>query len=165
MGCNIRPGTHDDIDILVELIQTSFRDIAERFGLTPQNSPTHPSNCRAEWLWREMNRGVTYYVLENEGRPAGCVALERINDEVCYLERLAVLPDERRQGFGSALVRHALEQARLLNAFRLQIGMIAEHKELHDWYEELGFEDLEQKTFPQLVFRVTFMAYYFLNGR
>jgi len=165
MGYNIRPGTRDDIDILVELIQTAFGDVARRFGLTPQNSPTHPSNCRAEWLGREMNRGVTYYVLESEGRPAGCVALERINDEVCYLERLAVLPAERRQGFGSALVRHAIEQARLLNAFRLQIGMIAEHKELHDWYEKLGFEDLEQKTFPQFVFQVTFMAYYFLNGR
>jgi len=165
MGCNIREGTKDDIDILVELIRHAFSDVAERFGLTLQNSPTHPSNCRAEWLLREMNRGVTFYVLENEGRPVGLVALEQINDEVCYLERLAVLPDARRQGFGSALVRHVIEQARLLNAFRLQIGIIAEHTELHDWYEKLGFEDLEQKAFPQLVFRVAFMAYYFLNGR
>lgn len=165
MGCNIRPGTRDDIDILVDLIRNAFSDVAERFGLTPQNSPTHPSNCRAEWILREMNRCVAYYILENEGRPAGCVALEQINDEVCYLERLAILPDLRRQGFGSALVRHALEQARLLNIFRVQIGIIAEHKELHDWYEKLGFEDLEQKTFPQLVFRVAFMAYCFVGGR
>lgn len=165
MGYNIREGTRDDIDNLVQLIRPAFLDVAERFGLTAQNSPTHPSNCRPEWILREMNRGVTFYVLENEGRPAGCAALEQVNDEVCYLERLAVLPGDRRQGFGSALVRHAIEKARLLNVFRLQIGIIAEHTELHDWYEKLGFEDLEQKTFPQLVFRVAFMAYYFLSGR
>jgi N-acetylglutamate synthase-like GNAT family acetyltransferase len=161
----IREGTRADINILADMIQDAFLDVAERFGLTPQNSPTHPSNCRAEWLLREMNRGVAFYILENEGQPAGCVALEQINDEVYYLERLAVLPQERRKGFGAALVNHALSQARLLNAYRVEIGIIAEHKELHDWYEKLGFEEVESKKFPQLIFRVTFMAYYFLPGR
>ena len=69
MGCSIRPGTRDDIDILVELIQTAFRDVAERFGLTPQNSPTHPSNCRAEWLLREFNRGVPIMFLKMRAGP------------------------------------------------------------------------------------------------
>ena len=55
--------------------------------------------------------------------------------------------------------------ARRLNAYRVQIGIIAEHQELHDWYEKLGFEDVESKKFSQLVFRVTFMSYYFLPGR
>ena len=165
MDYAIRTGTKEDIEILVDIIQNSFQDVAERFGLTPQNSPTHPSNCRADWLLREFNRGLDYYILENDSRPCGCVALEQINDEVFYLERLAVLPEMRRRGFGSALVRHVIEQARLFNAFRLQIGIIAEHTELHDWYEKLGFEDLESKKFPQLVFRVAFMAYYFLSGR
>ncbi|MEE9913169.1 MAG: GNAT family N-acetyltransferase [Deltaproteobacteria bacterium] len=161
MGCSIREGARDDIDILVEVIRSAFSDVAERFGLTPQNSPTHPSNCRPEWLLREMNRGVTFYLLESDGRPAGCVALEKINDEVCYLERLAVLPQERGKGFGEALVKHVLSKARLLGVYRVQIGIIAEQQELRDWYEKLGFEEVESKKFPQLVFRVTFMAYYF----
>ncbi len=50
MPYRIREGMSSDIDVLVEIIQTSFQDVAERFGLTVQNSPTHPSNCRAEWL-------------------------------------------------------------------------------------------------------------------
>lgn len=161
MGYAIRTGTRADVDILVEVIQNSFQDVAERFGLTPQNSPTHPSNCRPEWLLREMNRDVTFYILENKGQPAGCAALEKINDEVCYLERLAVLPGERRQGFGEVLVKHVLSEARQLDVYRVQIGIIAEHTELHDWYEKLGFEDVESRKFPQLVFPVTFMAYYF----
>ena len=162
MEYRIRVGTKEDIDVLTEIIQDSFLDVAEQFGLTPQNSPTHPSNCRAEWIMREMNRDVTYYILENDGLPAGCVALEKINDEVCYLERLAVLPGQRRQGFGEALVKHALSEARNIGVFRVQIGMIAEHQELLDWYEKLGFEKLEEKNFPRLVFPVAFMSYYFL---
>ncbi|MHB8138454.1 MAG: GNAT family N-acetyltransferase [Smithellaceae bacterium] len=162
MEDQIRIATNADIEALVSIIQDSFEDVAERFGLTPQNSPTHPSNCRSEWISREMNRGVTYYILENGDQPAGCFALEKISDEVCYLERLAVLPGQRRQGFGEALIKHALSEARRLGVFRVQIGIIAEHQELYDWYEKLGFEKVEQKTFPQLVFPVTFMAYYFL---
>ena len=161
MGIQIRVGTKADIHILVEIIQDSFLDVAERFGLTPQNSPTHPSNCRPEWLLREMDRGVSFYMLENDGQPVGCAALEKISDEVCYLERLAVLPQERRKGFGEALVKHVLSKARLLDVYRVGIGIIAEHKELQNWYEKLGFEEVESKRFPQLIFQVTLMAYYF----
>lgn len=161
MGIQIRVGTKADIHVLVEIIQDSFLDVAERFGLTPQNSPTHPSNCKPDWLLREMNRGVIFYMLENDGQPVGCVALEKISDEVCYLERLAVLPQERRKGFGEALVKHVLSKARLLDVYRVGIGIIAEHKELQNWYEKLGFEEVESKRFPQLIFQVTLMAYYF----
>jgi N-acetylglutamate synthase-like GNAT family acetyltransferase len=161
MEHRIRVCTKEDIDVLVDIIVDSFQDVAERFGLTPQNNPTHPSNCRPEWIMREMNRGVAYYILEADGRPVGCVALEKISDEVCYLERLAVLPQERRKGFGEALVKQVLAEARLLKAYRVQIGIIAEHQELHDWYEKLGFEEVESKQFSPLVFRVAFMAYYF----
>ncbi|MEN6467823.1 MAG: GNAT family N-acetyltransferase [Smithella sp.] len=161
MAHHIRVGTKEDIDVLVDIIQDSFLDVAERFGLTPQNSPTHPSNCRPEWLLREFNRGVVFYILENDGQPVGCAALEKINDEVCYMERLAVLPRERRKGFGEALVMHVLTNARLLHVHRVQVGIIAEHQELYDWYEKLGFEEVSKRQFPQLIFQVTFMAYYF----
>jgi N-acetylglutamate synthase-like GNAT family acetyltransferase len=163
-GCvmiyKIRDAVNSDVEVLVDMIRTSYDDVAERFGLTLENSPTHPSNCRAEWLLREMNRGVIFYILENENQPVGCVALEQVNDEVCYLERLAVLPTQRRQGFGEALVRHILSKARLLHARRVDIGIIAEHHELFEWYGKLGFEEVESKTFPQLIFRVAFMSCY-----
>lgn len=162
MAYLIREGTNNDIDNLVEIIQDSFLDVAESFGLTEQTSPAHPSNCRAEWLIRDMNRSVTFYVLKNDGRDVGCVALEKINNEVCYLDRLAVLPQYRRQGLGEALARHALDAARSLRMYRVQIEIIAQQSELHDWLEKLGFEDVEGKQFPRLMIPSTFMAYYFL---
>jgi hypothetical protein len=92
MGYRIRPCTRNDVDVLVETIRGAFRDVAERFGLTEENCPRHTSNCRADWIEKDMDRGVTYFVLESEGRVAGNVALEGVRPGLCNLERLAVLP-------------------------------------------------------------------------
>jgi N-acetylglutamate synthase-like GNAT family acetyltransferase len=155
----IRVCTQKDIEVLVETIRRSFQNVAERFDLTPENAPRHPSNCTADWIQKDMERGVTYFVIENENVVAGCVALELANSEVSYLERLAVLPDQRRRGFGNALVTHVLSQAKSLGAKRVNIGIIAEQNELKKWYKKIGFVEQESKEFPRLPFNVTFMSY------
>jgi N-acetylglutamate synthase-like GNAT family acetyltransferase len=126
----IRVCTQKDIGILVETIRRSFQDMAKRFNLTKENAPRHPSNCTKDWIQKDMERGVTYFVMENENNVAGCVALERANSEVCYLERLAVLPDQRRRGIGKALVTHVLSEAKSLGAHSVNIGIIAKQTEL-----------------------------------
>jgi len=106
MGPKIRTCTRDDIGVLVETIRSAFEEVAARFGLTQENAPRHPSNCTAEWIQKDMDRGVTYFIIENGDLVSGCVAIERVKPGVCYLERLGVLPHQRRQGFGKALVNH-----------------------------------------------------------
>ena len=155
----IRVCTQKDIEVLVETIRRSFQNVAERFDLTPENAPRHPSNCTANWIQKDMERGVTYFVIENENIVIGCVALEKANSDICYLERLAVLPDQRRRGFGNALVTHVLSEAKNLGAKRVNIGIIAEQNELKKWYKEIGFVEQESKEFPRLPFNVTFMSY------
>jgi ribosomal protein S18 acetylase RimI-like enzyme len=91
----ITEASEGDAELLARLIRESFADVARRFGLTPENSPTHPSNCQPEWIRVAFARGVTYYLLRASGQAAGCVALERVDDDKCYLERLAVLPAYR----------------------------------------------------------------------
>ena len=159
MGSMIRACKKEDTQILTETVRKSFQDVAERFGLTKENAPRHPSNCTADWIQKDMDRGVTYFVLENENRVAGCIALEVANQEVCYLERLAVLPDQRNRGFGKSLVNHALSDAKSFGANQVNIGIIAKHTELKNWYKKIGFIEGESKDFPHLPFRVTFMSY------
>jgi len=159
MSSKIRICTKDDALVLAEIVRKSFQDVAERFGLTQENVPRHPSNCTIDWIRNEMKRGVTYFAIENKNHIVGCVALERANTEVCYLERLAVLPDQRRRGFGKALVNHALSEAKLFGVHSVSIGIITEQTELKNWYKGLGFVEGESKKFPHLPFRVTFMSY------
>jgi N-acetylglutamate synthase-like GNAT family acetyltransferase len=159
MSSKIRICTTEDTQVLAETIRRSFQDVAARFGLTQENAPSHPSNCTVDWIRKDMERGVSYFAIENKNHVVGCVVLERANAEVCYLERLAVLPDQRRRGFGKALVNHALSEAKLLGVNYVSIGIIAEHTELKNWYKGLGFVEGESKEFPHLPFRVTFMSY------
>lgn len=154
----IREAGRSDIHVLASLIRDSFRDVAERFDLTQENCPTHPSLCRDEWVEKAMDKGVRYFVLEIEGRPSGCIALERAGDEVCYLERLAVLPACRRRGYGEALVEKIEEEARATGALRLEIGIISAQRDLRDWYAKRGFNEKGRKDFDHLPFEVTFMA-------
>ncbi|HQH99652.1 MAG TPA: GNAT family N-acetyltransferase [Deltaproteobacteria bacterium] len=159
MSSKIRTCTREDSGVLTETIRISFRDVAERFGLTPESAPRHPSNCSEDWIRKDLDRGVTYFMIEHEGSPIGCVALEKADSDVCYLERLAVLPGQRGCGFGKALVAHVMENARLLGAHRVDIGIIADHAELKNWYQRIGFIEGESRVFPHLPFRVTFMSY------
>lgn len=163
-GYTIRSATREDIAVLAETIRKSFRDVADRFGLTPENCPKHPSNCTVEWVEGDMRRGVDYFILETGDAVTGCVALERPDSKVCYLERLAVLPYKRRQGFGRALVEHVFTEAADAGVACVSIGIIAAQTELKEWYQRLGFIEGETREFDHLPFSVTFMSYEIVEG-
>lgn len=157
MDYTITDATEADAELLASLIRASFADVAERFGLTPENSPTHPSNCTPEWIHTAFAKGDRYYIVQTPQGPAGCVALEHANADVCYLERLAILPRFRRRGFGEALVNHVMNRARELEAERVEIGTISADAPLRAWYEKLGFSVTGTARFEHLPFEVTFM--------
>ena len=155
----IRAAGPADVPLLSSLIRVSFRDVAERFTLTLENCPKHPSNCTDEWIENDLARGVAYYILERDGKPVGCVALEKANPDLCYLERLGVLPQSRRKGFGKALVDHVFSEARASGTKQIGIGIISDDTELKLWYQRIGFVEKETKEFAHLPFLVTFMSY------
>lgn len=155
---HIREANSVDISLLSRLVRQSYRDVADRFKLTPANCPKHPSNCTDEWIENDFARGVNYFILEKKGIPAECVAIERANVDLCYLERLAVLPHERKKGLGSQLVEHIFRTAQGFGSKKISIGIIATQKELKHWYRKFGFIEGETKEFNHLPFRVTFMT-------
>lgn len=157
-GIDIKTASTNDNALLCQMIRNSFRDVAEKFNLTPENCPKHPSNYTEEWVQKDFARGVTYFILSQNNVPVGCVALEKANDNLCYLERLAVLPEMRHKGFGRSLVDYVFSQARLIGAKEISIGIIAAQTELNQWYQRIGFVEGETKTFPHLPFQVTFMT-------
>ncbi|MEW6673876.1 MAG: GNAT family N-acetyltransferase, partial [Thermodesulfobacteriota bacterium] len=151
--------TPNDREVLVKLIRDSFRDVARRFSLTKDNCPKHPSNCASSWIESDISRGVQYHILYVDENPIGCAAIEKPSADVCYLERLSVLPEMRGKHFGIRLVQHALECAALKGARRVSIGIIDEQTELKEWYMQLGFAVTEIKSFPHLPFKVCLMEF------
>ena len=145
-------------EILAEIIRLANAAVAAQFDLNADNAAKHPSNCTAEWIDNDRERGIQYLVAELEGSPVGCVALERTKEETCYLERLAVLPDFQNRGIGSAMVEAFKALARDEEFTRISIGIIADHTALTAWYARRGFQPTKTRTFPHLPFTVQFMA-------
>ena len=108
---HIRKADTTDTSLLSGLVSECFRDVAVRFGLTLENCPKHPSHYTDEWVEKDLARGVAYFVLGNDVMALGCVAIEKASSDICYLERLGVLPEARHNGFGRALVDHVISRA------------------------------------------------------
>ena len=106
-----------------------------------------------------FSRGVQYFILYVDEKPVGCVAIEKPSADVCYLERLSVLPEMRGKHFGIRLVQHALECAKTKGVSKVSIGIIDEQTELKEWYIELGFVELQTKKFSHLPFTVCLMEF------
>jgi N-acetylglutamate synthase-like GNAT family acetyltransferase len=92
-----------------------------------------------------------------DDRQVGFVAMEKADDAVYYLEKLAVLPEYRHNGYGRELVQFVLETAATGGAKKLSIGIIYEQAVLKDWYKDIGFRETSTKKFEHLPFTVGFM--------
>ena len=155
----IREATLNDIPSISAIIRRAHRDVAQRFGLTVENCPKHTSFCTDDWVAADFVRGERYFLLLSDQHAIACVAYERPNPNLAYLNRLSVLPDYRRRGIGERLVSHVIALARADGVSAVSIGIIGEHTHLQDWYAKLGFADGEAKRFPHLPFTVRYMSY------
>ncbi|MFX1238681.1 MAG: GNAT family N-acetyltransferase [Promethearchaeota archaeon] len=153
----IKEAIYEDASLLASIIRESFVDVARKFQLSMSNAPTHPSNCKSDWITSALEKGIRYFIIYKNNNALGCVALEKANELACYMERLGVIPQFRRQGHGSRLVNIALQEAKKLRVERVEIGIIAEDDRLKTWYEKRGFILKEVKKFDHLPFKVAFM--------
>ena len=155
----IREASPSEAGLVANLVADSNRGVAERFGLTAENCPKHPSQCTESWGRADLARGERYFIACDGARPIGCVAYERARVDLAYLNRLSVLPAWRRQGVGERLVRQVIDLARADAVATISIGVIGEHQELQRWYRKLGFVDGEVRTYAHLPFAVRYMSY------
>ncbi len=154
----IEKASENEPRILSKLIRSSFADVAERFHLTPENCPKHPSNCTQKWIDADVKRGVSYFILKNKDIVIGCVGVERADNHTCYMERLAVLPEYRKKGFGKKLALHAIRLSKQLGVNHVGIGIIAGDTGLRNWYEKMGFKQKKTLAFDHLPFDVMLMS-------
>ena len=160
----IREADPHDAVALARLVAESNKDVAERFGLTADNCPKHPSQCTADWVRADLARGERYFIGCDDAQPIACVAYERAAADVAYLNRLSVLPAWRRQGVGERLVRFIVDRARADGVATISIGVIAAHEQLQRWYRKLGFVDGETRRYAHLPFAVKYMSYPLAGG-
>ncbi len=149
-----------DIEELTEcakVIRESFITVAHDLNLNQENAPTNPAFIKAESLLEAKNKGIRFFGLFERDRQIGCIAIERANPTLYYVERLGVLPQYRHKGLGRQLMDFAFDYVKQLDAERISIGVINENEILKTWYLDYGFKETGIKTFAHLPFTVCFL--------
>jgi len=156
----IREAAVPDIPVLNRIIRNAFRNMAEKYHLTAGCCPTHPAHSTEADVASGFEKGLRYFILSICGEDAGCVAMELASPGFCYLIRLAVLPQWRGHGFGTALVNHVIQTAREEGCRRIDAALIRDEKALQGWYAARQFVFREMKRTDHLPFDVVFVNCY-----
>jgi GNAT superfamily N-acetyltransferase len=76
-------------------------------------------------------------------QPVGCAALRRIEEQVCELKRMFVLPQYRGQGAGKMLAHRLIEDARTTGYACMRLDTANFFAAAIHLYESLGFQRIE----------------------
>jgi putative acetyltransferase len=80
---------------------------------------------------------------EYEGYVAGCVALHRLEDEICEMKRLYLRPQFRGKGIGLALADRIISEARQIGYQRMRLDTVEPvMKDAVEMYRKLGFREI-----------------------
>lgn len=108
--------------------------------LNPHYPPESRHGYSVEKLIRE---GVAFFVIEVEGKPAGCGGIQFFGKEFGELKRMYVRPEFRGQGLGMKMVNHLAQYARDHQIDRLRLETGIHQKEAIKLYEGMGFQRID----------------------
>ena len=137
-GLVIRRGTDADLPRVVELLA---------LGAVPgtrEERRAEPERYR-EALAEIDRSGSALLVAELDGQLVGVCQLivfrhiQAGAGRCAEIESMHVHPDQRGHGVGTALVRHAIERARALGCYRVQLTSNVVREDAHRFYESAGF--------------------------
>ena len=141
----------------VRVIRDSFITVAREFNITKQNAPTNPAYIEIESLQAMKQKGINMYGAFLNNTVIGFVAIEKSSDDLYFMEKLAVLPEYRHNGYGTRLIDFVVETVKKAGGKKISIGIINENKVLKNWYIRNGFSETEIRKFSHLPFTVCFL--------
>jgi putative acetyltransferase len=103
--------------------------------------PLYPCASRHGYSVEKLiAQGVAFFVLRDDGTPAGCGGMQIFGSEYGELKRMYVRPQFRGLGYGKRLLEHLEDYARLQHG----VGLLRLETGIHQaaairLYEQMGF--------------------------
>ncbi len=122
----------------LEEIKQLFMEYAESldFCLCFQDFEAELANLPGEYAPPEGRLYIALY----RSQPAGCVALRKIDDNICEMKRLYVRLQFRKKGIGRALAIAIIEEAQRLGYRSMRLDTVPSMREAITIYRSLGFK-------------------------
>lgn len=146
----LRPIGPADSEFLL-LVYASTRE--EELKPVPWSSEQKDAFLRQQFeaqtaYWRETYPAADFAVVEVDGAPAGRFYVNRGRDEIRLVD-VALLPEYRRGGIGTELIRELLAEAETRGLpVTIHVEVFNPARAL---YERLGFEQVEDRGMYQLM--------------
>lgn len=83
------------------------------------------------------------YIAYIDEKPAGCVALRKLDDKNCELKRLFVRPEFRGQNLGHILIKQIIDDAKSIGYESLFLDTLPFLKSAIHLYKTFGFNETE----------------------
>ena len=150
MDLSLRPVSHDDEELLFQ-IYASTR--AEEMALVPWNDEQKRVFLEMQFnaqrqSYQEQFPKAQYDIILHEGVPAGRFIVDRADQRILLID-IALLPEHRSKGIGSALIdelkTEAQETGRPLHL------TVETFNPAYRLYERLGFRKIEEVGFYWLM--------------
>src|SRR5712692_3442134 len=78
-----------------------------------------------------------------DGAPAGCIALKKLEPDVCEMKRLYVRPEFRGHQLGLKLTTHLIDEGRRASYTRMRLDTIRETmQKAIELYQSVGFKEI-----------------------
>ncbi len=142
------------------VIHQAFKTVADDLNLTVDNCPAHPSFLSKKRLIALYRSDTECYQFIQNDIQIGFIVIEKspVEEATYYIEKLAILPEYRHQGYGKQLMQFVIDRVKSLGGEKISVALIDSETVLKDWYQTLDFNETGKKTFDHLPFDVCFMA-------
>jgi ribosomal protein S18 acetylase RimI-like enzyme len=99
-------------------------------------------------LFTELDHLADYYTLillaYYEQEPAGCVAIQPLEEGICEMKRLYVKPAFRKAGIGKLLVERLIAESVTKGFQRMRLDTHPNMLSAHQLYRSFGFREIER---------------------
>lgn len=139
MTLAFRNATHDDIDALLDLVESAYRGDSSRLGWTTEADLLDGQRTDHDGLRATIDKDGSLIVLaERDGELLGCANLERQGD-AAYFGMFAVRPGLQGKGIGDAILRECERIARDWRLGSVRMTVIWTRTELIAFYSRRGY--------------------------
>ena len=147
---NISQLVNDEIDILVNLVNSAYRGESSKQGWTTEAHLLDGIRTDEQSIKTQLSKpGAVMLTAKDEaGKMVGCVYLLKQCSQL-YLGMLTVAPHMQAQGIGKELLFAAEKYGRDINCTSVVMTVIDKRTELIGWYKRHGYQSSgEIRPFP-----------------